>query len=193
MALTLVALSRSVTFHWSRVPEPSPKGDRFQREKPPVATAGSCPIVPQGPGPCPWPLSWEAIDAVVPRSISGRRGPTLGSWHPRRTPTSAGSGVRCRSSGTQVRRFPPRLCATIDFGATAEAIPVLKRLGGSPAGEPRRANGCRPATSTSTWWLGGGPGGLVAAAAPARRPAGRHGRHRQCPAHRAFRPTSTSG
>lgn len=27
-----------------------------------------------------------------------------------------------------VRRFLPRLCATIDFGATAEAVPVLDAL-----------------------------------------------------------------
>ena len=69
---------------------------------------------------------WEAIDAVVPRSDLRAAVANIGALAP---PPDADLGGEWRAGLVEryavVRRFLPRLCATIDFGATAEAVPVL--------------------------------------------------------------------
>jgi hypothetical protein len=97
---------------------------------------------------------WEAIDAVVPRSDLRAAVANIGALAP---PLDADLGGEWRAGLVEryavVRRFLPRLCATIDFGATAEAVPVLTRSGSSLAWwRPGPPNGCRPATSMSAWW-----------------------------------------
>ena len=72
---------------------------------------------------------WEAIDAVVPRSDLRAAVANIGELAP---PPDADLGGEWRAGLVEryavVRRFLPRLCATIDFGATAEAVPVLDAL-----------------------------------------------------------------
>ena len=74
-----------------------------------------------------------------------------------------------------VRQFVPRLCRTIDFGATAEAAAVLDALRKLPELlEARAPSRFPPGTSTPAGWRWTWCGGLVAAAGVQRRPARGH-------------------
>jgi len=85
---------------------------------------------------------WEAIDAVVPRSDLRAAVANIGALAP---PPDADLGGEWRAGLVEryavVRRFLPRLCATVDFGATAEAVPVLdalRQLPGLMAAKPSK-------------------------------------------------------